>query len=704
MYIYNLIVKTRLMKKTTLLLCLVMFCMLLSTLNVCAQQYSIYEKIDVINKDICLDVRDFDNKTIYGNAAITLRSKVKKLDTIPLLLQSFQIDSVLVNGKVVNNYLYNDTLLSIPLKQKLKKGKETTVRVVYHGQPTGGMFGGFVFSETQKIAYNMGSLFKGVPHSYGRSWFPAVDDNRSRSTFDLRIRVADPMKGVGSGILVDTTPHDDGSTTWHWRVNQSAPDYLVSVAVGNYEKIHMDYQQTSRTLPIDIYVMTDEVEEGHNAYKNIHEILRIFESYYGEYAFDRVGFVSTTSGGSAMEHIGNIAMPRIKETYPVSYFQLIVHELAHAWFGNQVTCATEGDMWLNEGFATFSPGLIFQKFYPGMVHNYYRQCQMSALMAHQFEGGYRALENMSLDYTFALSNYYKGAMVVQTLKTQLGDEEFFSLLRKYLEKFRFSHASTTDFRQFMQANTHTDLSSFFDLMVSSPGFITFEVDSIRGTLHSGTYNGTLYLEQKQLAAPTYGANMRVPVTFYDADNTRSEKVYVTAFGRFSQCPVSLPFEPAYGIVDKDYELCKASFCDRIEINNKGVFNLPFNPVTLTCTSFTSTDSVNVECYQVPPDVPAGPWPVKFSLPFYWRITGVNPLAHQLDGSFTINKGDANTAKVLDGDKPVYMMYRQDPSHDWAKLVELTRDMRVTGKVDVKSLESGEYCLGVESDQCSINYN
>lgn len=729
-------------------------------------RYALYDTIEVLHNTLRLDLSQIGEAILRGRAEITVRSKQDKLAFAPFLLLGMQIDSVQVNGRHVGGYQYNDTLLRVPLGRPLPKGGEARLTILYHGRPIHTRFGGFIFTDSLRHASNMGVSIDDIPHSFGRSWFPAVDDFRSRSTFDLYLRADTALTAVASGILQSVRPGGggndkagggnksrrgdksrhgdksrkndeseagdkarggDGTAVWHWQQRQPIPDYLVSVAVGPYEKISYPYTSLGgRPLPVDVYVFPDEAEAARETYAILPQALGLLENYFGPYAFDRVGYVSVDRRGGAMEHVANISMPRHPRP-TVNYRTVAIHELIHSWFGNRVTCRTAHDMFLNEGITNFAPELVLEKLYgPGEAARYVRQNQWSALLlAPAMEKGYLPLCHLPEEHTYGITVYDKGAMVMHTLRYYLGDEKLLPALKAYVEAYAFRTASVADFQAFISRHTATDLTDFFDLWVNQPGFVAFEIDSVRGRDVAGGFRGTVYLEQKRCHAPAYGRRVRVPLTFYDASGRRSEQREVVADGAHTAAAVTLPFRPAFGLVDPGYALCKASLYDMLRADTAGVYpsrlcrmeveaasalplglrdssaliavsaspgpsasvvasaspgssaSLPFDPVSL-----------HLEYYRVSPDpIRDKEMSAAYRLcdTHYWRVSGVVPSTVRLAGRFPVaTEGPEaawlgeETAAVCPEDETaptrpgIRLMYRRDAADDWKPVARLPR--------------------------------
>lgn len=688
-------------------------------------RYALYDTIQVLHNTLRFDLSAIGEAALRGRAEITLRGKQDNLAFVPFLLLGMQIDSVEVNGRPAPGYQYNDTLLRIPLHRPLQKGEEARVAVAYHGQPARARFGGFTFTDSLRHAHTMGVLIDGSPHSFGRSWFPAVDDFRSRSTFDLYLRADTALQAVGSGLLQAVQPAPDGTALWHWQLRQPVPDYLVSVAVGPYRKISYPYTSLhGQPLPVDVYVFPDEVEAARETYAILPRTLSLLETWFGPYAFDRVGYVSVDRRGGAMEHVANIAMPRHPRP-TVDYRTVVIHELIHSWFGNRVTCRTAADMWLNEGITNFAPELVLEKLYgPEEAARYVRQNQWVALlMAPAMEKGYLSLADVPEAHTYGATVYDKGAMVMHTLRSYLGDEKLLPALKAYVEAYAFRTASVADFQAFIARHTATDLTDFFDLWVNRPGFVAFEVDSIRGRDTADGFEGTVYIEQKRCHAPAYGRDVRLPLTFYDAASRCSATREVMVSGPHTAVSLRLPFRPAFALADPGYALCKASLYEAYRADTAGTYTSRLCRLTVEAEAvslaargegFSSAPagdsslmpaaasspapspfasvSLHLEYYRVTPDPVRSPEAAaRYRLcdTHYWRVSGRVPCAVRLTGRFPVategpeaawldTAPESNTPLESDVAAPhpapetIWLMYRRDAADDWQPIARLPR--------------------------------
>lgn len=434
-----------------------------------AQQES-YDRIVVDHHRIYTDLTDMEGGTLHGRADLQVRSRAKKTPVITLNLLGMEVDSVFVGESRVpdGDVSYDGSVLDIRLKRPLKQNDAPVdLSVFYHGTTVARPFGGFSWFPDEKMAYSMGVSLTDIPHSFAKSWYPAVDDFRAKSTYEMTYRVPAGLTAVGNGLLRRYDVLPDGSCEWTWEMRQTIPDYLVNVAVGDYRLVHYNYvSTTSARVPVDIYVTPDEYFEAREAYSIIPAVMRILENRFGPYRFDRVGFVSVNVRGGAMEHATNISMPR-RPLPTASYREMAIHELIHSWFGNLVTCETAGDMWLNEGITSYVVEVVLEDLVseglsaPEALEKYSRGVDRSAMSVPKGSPRYHPLANTPEDDTFGALVYKKGAWVMRQLRAFLGDEAFFSAMKQYVADYSFDNVTTEEFKASMESYTGVDLTAFF---------------------------------------------------------------------------------------------------------------------------------------------------------------------------------------------------------------------------------------------------
>ncbi len=164
-----------------------------------------------------------------------------------------------------------------------------------------------------------------------------------------------------------------------------------------------------------------------------------------------------------MEHATNIAYPSFAVDGTLVFEDLMAHEFGHHWWGDLVTCETADDMWLNEGWASYSENLFMEAVYG-------REAYLDAVIFNQIEvmqyahiqdGAHYPVSGVPFDVTYGRHVYNKGADVAHTLRGYMGDEAFFRCIREYLDAFAFQTANSEQFRDFLGECSGFDLDDFF---------------------------------------------------------------------------------------------------------------------------------------------------------------------------------------------------------------------------------------------------
>ena len=238
----------------------------------CFSQNTDFRKdIDILHYTLNLNITDFRNQEISGNTVIQLSPRKKELQNIILELYKLEVDSVFIFDEKIENFVYNQEIINIPYEHKKTEGECCTkVTVYYHGHPKQDLdWGGFFFTDSS--AYNIGVGMEANPQSFGRAWFPCIDDFEEKASFDFNITVPENYKAVCSGILISEEENKDNIHTWHWKLKQEVPTYIVSVAVADYNEIKSVYQSiTKRNIPVSLYVYPEDVANAKISFSNFY--------------------------------------------------------------------------------------------------------------------------------------------------------------------------------------------------------------------------------------------------------------------------------------------------------------------------------------------------------------------------------------------------------------------------------------------------
>jgi len=657
-----------------------------------SQHSIVADTLDAVHYQIFLSDINFAAKTIRATTTIRLVPKIE-INRITLELKVLTVDSVSIEGTHIADFWQANELLHIPTQSNFFPTDTIEVVVYYGGQPFHEDWGGFHFSGN--YAFNLGVGFVSNPHNLGKAWFPCVDDFQDRATYDVSVRLPNNLTAICGGLLQNIENEGDGNSVWHWNIAQTIPTYLASVAVGDYALIADTFQGQQASIPISIYCRPVDSVKVAGTFLHLKEILAIYENRFGPYPFDRVGYSGTAIG--AMEHVTNIAFPSGSITGTLSSEWLFAHELSHMWFGNKVTCADAGDMWLNEGWATFCHLFFKHDLYnPDLYRQEMNDKHFDVLKnAHITDGSYLALTDVPTEYTYGTTVYDKGATVVHTLMYYLGEEVFFAAVKAYLQQFAYNHAGNDDLRDFMQAYTGVDLTGFFENWVSTPGTPHYSIDSMRVSPVGAQFESVLYLKQKHKGYNFIGTGNIVEVTFLDT-NWQSFTDTVHLDGATGSSIKIIDFEPVVVFCDYFDKTADATTDQTIVIHETGEVSFPKPGFRLYVDAIQDSALFRISHHWVAPDSLKTPIPGLRLSPYrYWQVAGIFPENLTIHGRFFYSNAQALDASlILSEQDSVVILYRPNTGSDWQAVPQSREGLWSIGYIYVESLPQGEYTLAV----------
>ena len=660
--------------------------------NYLFQSSFVSDTLDILHYVIFLRDINFEEKSIQATTTIQL-IPAGEINRITLELMELTVDSVFVEGIRITDFWQADELLHIPTHAAYILTDTIEVVVSYGGQPFHEAWGGFHFSGN--YAFNLGVGFESNPHNLGKSWFPCADDFQDRATYDVSVRLPDSLKAICGGLLETIEDEGNGNSIWHWNIAQPIPTYLASVAVGDYALITDFFQGQQAQIPIAIYCRPGDSARVEGTFLHLKEILTIYENRFGPYPFDRVGYVGTAIG--AMEHITNIAFPHGSITGTLSSEWLLAHELSHMWFGNKVTCAEEGDMWLNEGWATYCHLFFKHDLYnTGIYRQEMNDKHFDVLKnAHITDGSYLALTGVPTEYTYGTTVYDKGATVVHTLMNYLGEEKFFSGVKAYLNEFAYNHAGNDDMRDFLSEFTGMNLTGFFENWVSAPGTPHYSIDSMQVKPLGDQFESTLFLKQKHKGGEFIGDGNIFEVTFYGAGwQSYTDTVHLD--GATGSSTKVIDFEPVVVFCDYFDKTADATTDQDIVIRENGEVSFPKPGFRLYVDAIQDSAMFRITHHWVAPDSMKVPVPGLRLSPYrYWQVNGIFPENTSLRGRFFYSNSQALDASlILSEQDSVVILYRPEAAADWQIVPQSREGLWSIGYIYVESLPVGEYTLAV----------
>ena len=283
------------------------------------------------------------------------------------------------------------------------------------------------------------------------SWYAVNDQPSDKALYDFTITAPDPMVGVANGTLESRVTGDDGTTVTRWHLDEPASSYLVTVAIGDYEETR---DRSKSGVPVTYWTPRSQPRFVRRLQAATEE-LDWLEDKLGAYPFSSLGILLVDSE-SGMETQTMITLGA--ETYPTSV-PVIVHEMSHQWYGDQVTPVDWRDLWMNEGMAMYLQLAWQADNADAPIERFLRQYAA-------VEPFLRREAGPPADYdpaSFARGNvYYSPALMWHELRLQLGDKRFWSGVRAWPRVHLNGNAAYDDITTWWSQRTGRDLSKFFD--------------------------------------------------------------------------------------------------------------------------------------------------------------------------------------------------------------------------------------------------
>lgn len=648
------------------------------------------DSLNILHYNLNIDISNIGSSTIYGYAEIQAQTQFN-ISNIYLDLYRLAVDSAFVNNTEVE-FSQNDTLLILK-NWKANEGETLNLKIYYGGTPKKDLkWGGFFF--TNGIAFNMGVGMGSYPHGIGRYWYPCLDSFTDKATYDYYIKTSEQNNAVCSGIFIDKTIDNNNKPTYHWKLNQPIPTYLSSVAVGPFIKISDTYSGIEKDISIEIYTIKSDSLGAIVTFNELKETTAAFEKLFGPYYWDRIGFVTVPFASGAMEHATNIAYPQNSLTGTLANKTLAAHELAHSWFGNLVTTETSEDMWLNEGWASYSEVLFKELVYSKetamkqVISNHANVIKY----AHKTDGDYYPLNQIPHNITYGTTVYDKGADVVHSLRGYLGDSLFFKGVKYFLQEKKFGNISSYELESLLTDATGVDLSGFFNNWVYQTGFPHYSIDSF---FTNGSQT-TIALRQKLNHRDNYGVQHRIPISIIDKNWNRLDTVL-----QFDGQSQSIIFQNSItnGVLftDLDQKVNDATIHDSKIISQTGFAIFQDCDFTMNVKSIQDSALIQVIYnFVLPDDFKNEITGVTISNYHYWKVEALLPDIFMGEGKFSYvksrNTNPDNNYTFGENDTLV-LLYRKNATQNW-KIIK-KGDPAHLPLIDItyENIQAGEYAFG-----------
>ena len=499
---------------------------------------------DLTHYDIAL-VLDPVGRQITGDILATAQARVGSPGQLTLHASDPTISSVEIEGQPAE-YSHSGDLVLVGMPGGLAAGDSVTLRVRYTApgvppdDPGQGLHWGdpiYSFSEPEGA----------------RDWLVVYDAPADKATMELAVTAPEDLFVVANGQRLSIDEPGDGTRTWRFDFPWPIASYLIVVNAGDFDE---DLDE-SGDVPVYTWASSSDMPQAQQVFADTPEMISHFGELWVPYPYSHYGNALVPFGG-AMEHTTATSFGQ-DLIWDGDYASIVnVHELGHQWWGDYVTCAEWEEIWLNEGFASYTEALWVEHAWGEEYLQWYvwEEQRASYMQWKEWEGEFALYDP---DYMWGGTVYDKGSFVVHMLRFVLGDDPFFAGLRGYAEAHAHDVATSEDLRTAMEAEHGASLDWFFEQWVYRAGEPSYRVGLTNTQLDAGGWQVDVHVEQT--GRQTWSMPIEWLLVFEDGSTLYDLQWVQDDHGVFSTCqdqPAStIDFSPyahlLYGEVELDLD-------------------------------------------------------------------------------------------------------------------------------------------------------
>jgi len=526
------------------------------------RNYAPDRRVDVGHMKLELTIPDMNTPRLTAVEELTFAPLGQPLSVLSLDAENFTLGEITgQNGADVESVSYDGSTLQIRFASPIPPGRESSVRIEYTlNDPVDGLFW-----TPQSDAWGDRPAqihTQGQPQT-NRHWFATNDYPNERLTTEIIATVPEGFLVSANGRLVSENT-SGGATTFHWLQDKHHVSYLVSLVVGKFDVVDVG----TSDLPMPVYVPPGRAGDVERTYGRTADMVRVFEERFDEpYPWDRYAqLVVHNFGAGGMENTSattmyDTAIWSEKDMLDRDLDGLIAHELGHQWFGDLITCNRWADIWLNEGFATYSTALWYEErdgydagYLRQALANFDRFSGRDRLDPGDDRAGLRiAMVSRVYHHPWEVfrrraNPYPKGSSILHMLRMKLGDDAFFSGLSEYVDRHKGGTVETADFRRAMEDVSGRSLDQFFEQWAHRPGVPELDIEA---TYDLEAQALRLSVEQTQRIdefVPAFVFDLPVQITHADG---AVQEVVIHVNARTHEQSVPLREQPRMVVIDPE---------------------------------------------------------------------------------------------------------------------------------------------------------
>lgn len=498
--------------------------LLLAPLFSWADLYPINKQIDVKHYSFELSLSD-SNDLIVGTTIIKVQFKQAGMQQFRLDLvnqtnkrqgKGMLVDAIMIGKQnLVYTHLNDELIIQLPAPSAVNEELQFTIQ--YHGVPFDGLrIGATKFGDR--------SFFNENWPNRTRHWLPTIDHPYDKATSEFIVKAPAKYKVVSNGLLLEESYLGNNMKLTHWKQSVPVSSWLFVLGVAEFA---VQYVDQFNGKSIETWVYAKNREAGFYDFKEpTKKVLEFYTKYVGPFAYEKLANIQTPSVNGGMETSSAIFYGEdlVNGKRDERIRNIVIHEIAHQWFGNAVTETTWDDAWLSEGFATYFTLLFIENEYgktefdKGIVKAKKAVFDMSVKMPN-----FSIISDQTAEKEVVTTGltYQKGAWVLHMLRNLVGDANFQKGIQSYYSKYFNSNATTDQFREEMEKASGKNLKQFFKQWLYQP--INPSINA-NWSFDSKQKKLVVQLEQTQTGDMLF--DLPVEINYYIKDNPTPKTIKV----------------------------------------------------------------------------------------------------------------------------------------------------------------------------------
>jgi len=515
-----------------------------------ADKYPKNPKVNILNYQFQIELSDDTDeikcKTTIDVSYLGEGVQVLRLDLIKaseaLENKGMTVSQVMADGKELSFTHEGDALkITLPVASRLNQRSQYIVS--YSGVPATGL----------KIANNKHgdrTFFSDNWPDKARNWLAVVDHPYDKATSEFVVTAPNHYQVVSNGLIVEETDLGNGKRLTHWKQSVPIASWLYVLGVAEFAVQHVDDFDGKA---IETWVYRQDRDAGfYDFAEPTKSALEFYSDYVGPFSYEKLANIQSNSVSGGMEAASAILYSEgsVVGDRNERWRNVVIHEIAHQWFGNAVTEYDWDDVWLSEGFATYFTSLFIEHQYGHDA--FMEQMTSSKKRVDTFSAdnpGYTIIHNNLADMSDVTTSqtYHKGSWVLHMLRGMIGDELFWKGIQNYYAKYQDLNATTADFRREMEEVSGMDLEVFFDQWLYKSG--NLKIDG------NWTYNFNdkkLEINLNQIQKNNAIVSMPIQVAIYQSENSKPLIKTLTLDKEKNSFSIPLGYNPTKVVLDPEF--------------------------------------------------------------------------------------------------------------------------------------------------------